>query len=173
MKRNLLVAFGIVLILFAFASCTNDGSNPGSGNAQSVVEKLDSAGLIGDAVNKPADEVVVDYTLVSQEQGAILRLIVEFKYYPTETGTITSGILFYDIPGMVSDSSFSASGSTCTVYTDKDLVIKPTDGDSVSFKIEDKNAAVADVSASMSDGEVISAQATVTASADVVVTVVE
>ena len=90
MKRNLLVAFGIVLILFAFASCTNDGSNPGSGNAQSVVEKLDSAGLIGDAVNKPADEVVVDYTLVSQEQGAILRLIVEFKYYPTETGTITN-----------------------------------------------------------------------------------
>ena len=45
MKRNLLVAFGIVLILFAFASCTNDGSNPGSGNAQSVVEKLDSAGI--------------------------------------------------------------------------------------------------------------------------------
>ena len=172
MKRNLLVAFGIVLILFTFASCTNDGSNPGSGNAQAVVEKLDSAGLIGDAVNKPADEVVVDYTLVSQEQGAILRLIVEFKYYPTETGTITSGILFYDIPGTVSDTSFSAKGE-CIVSTEQKLIIETADGDSVSFKIEDKNAAVADVSASMSDGEVISAQATVTASADVVVTVVE
>ena len=65
MKKTILVALSIVLMLFAFASCSNDSSKPGfTGDASEVAEALDPAKLISDVLKSDAENVDVEYKLI-------------------------------------------------------------------------------------------------------------
>ena len=65
MKKTLLTALSIVLMLFAFASCDNNSGNPGfGGDTQQVANQLKPADLVKDVLKSGAKGVDVVYELI-------------------------------------------------------------------------------------------------------------
>ena len=182
MKINRLDTFCIILGCFVFTACNNDNGRPVfEGDSQQVANQLKPADLIKDVLKPGVKGVDVDYELIpdaSATSGAkaladgkyTIRATVTFIEYATDAGTITGGVLIYDIPGQVSRNSFKAIGS-CTITTKAELIVETTSGEA-SVSIADNKASVGSVSVVLSNNnEVESVSVTVSASAEVTVTV--
>ncbi len=121
MKRTLSVVLCIALMLFSFASCSNDSSGPVfTGNAQNVAATLDPVALVEKVLSGKDDPTLdISYEFIAQEKGAkaldaglyILRAEVRFNSYETEAGIIKRGSLVYEMPGRVENGTFTVSGS--------------------------------------------------------------
>ena len=179
MKRILVITLSIVLMFFAFTACNNDNGKPAfEGDSQQVANQLKPADLIKDVLKPGVKGVDVDYELIpeaSASSGAkaladgkyTLRATVIFTEYATGAGTITGGVLIYDIPGQVSGNSFKAIGS-CTITTKAELIVETTSGEA-SVSITDNKASVGSLSVTISDNdEVESVSVTVSASSEVI-----
>ena len=164
MKKTLYVAMSIFLVLFVFASCTNDSGNPGfSGNAEAVANVLKPADLVNDVLKPNTKGVDVEYRIINEATrstaGATLKATVEFSGYavPDSSYVITSGKLIYKFSGNVSDGIFTA-GTAGEVTTERSLSIK-TDAGNVDVAINDKSAAIntftADVSKAGSEDGIL------------------
>lgn len=170
MKRTLLAALGIVLMLFSFASCSNDSGEPAfSGDPQNVADQLKPAVLVDEVLSgDTADGVEISYELVSNagakaiDGSYTLRITVRFISYSTDAGKITDGVLVYELKGVVSDGIFRADGS-CTVRTDEELVVETADGN-VAVTITDENAKITASATIGTDDKVMNVTAEVTVS---------
>ena len=170
MKRTLLAALGIVLMLFSFASCSNDSGEPAfSGDPQNVADQLKPAVLVDEVLSgNTADGVEISYELVSNagakaiDGSYTLRITVRFISYSTDAGKITDGVLVYELKGVVSGGIFRADGS-CTVRTAEKLVVETADGN-VAVTITDENAKITASATIGADDKVTNVTATVTVS---------
>ena len=142
MKKTILVALSIVLMLFAFASCSNDSGKPGfTGDARDVAEALDPAKLVGDVLKPGAENVDVEYKLIqggasssaakAVAGSATLQATVTFDGYkvPNTSYVITDGTLVYTFEGTVSAEGKFTASSTAFVKTGSNVgdgKIKPT-----------------------------------------------
>ena len=182
MKRILVITLSIILMFFAFTACNNDNGKPVfEGDSQQVANQLKPADLIKDVLKPGAKGVDVDYELIPDASAAsgakalgdgkyTLRATVTFTEYATGAGTVTGGVLVYDIPGQVSGNSFKAIGS-CTITTKVELIVETTSGEA-SVSIADNKASVGSVSVVLSNNnEVESVSVTVSASTEVTATV--
>ena len=169
MKKTILVALSIVLMLFAFASCSNDSGKPGfTGDASEVAEALDPAKLVGDVLKPGAENVDVEYKLIQQggasssaakatAESATLQATVTFDGYkvPNTSYVITDGTLVYTFEGTVSAEGKFTANSTATVKTGSKLIVDTDKGNaevSISEVKASVNAFTADVSKAGSDG---------------------
>lgn len=137
MKKTILVALSIVLMLFAFASCSNDSGKPGfTGDARDVAEALDPAKLVGDVLKPGAENVDVEYKLIQQggasssaakatAESATLQATVTFDGYkvPNTSYVITDGTLVYVFEGSVSAEGKFTANSTASVKTGSKLIV--------------------------------------------------
>lgn len=182
MKRILVITLSIILMFFAFTACNNDNGKPVfEGDSQQVANQLKPADLIKDVLKPGAKGVDVDYELIPDASAAsgakalgdgkyTLRATVTFTEYATGAGTVTGGVLVYDILGQVSGNSFKAIGS-CTITTKVELIVETTSGEA-SVSIADNKASVGSVSVVLSNNnEVESVSVTVSASTEVTATV--
>ena len=179
MKKTLLIALSIVLMLFAFASCDNNSGNPGfEGDTQQVANQLKPADLVKDVLKSGAKGVTVEYELIpaatSSAKAAVqytLKATVTFTDYETAAGKIISGVLVYMIPGTVDNGRFTATGS-CTITTEAELVVETGEGN-VPVEINDSKATVSVTATVGADNKVdqSSVTATVTVSAEIETTV--
>ena len=168
MKKTILVALSIVLMLFAFASCSNDSSKPGfTGDASEVAEALDPAKLVGDVLKSDAENVDVEYKLIqggassaaakAVTGSATLQATVTFDGYkvPNTSYVITDGTLVYAFEGTVSAEGKFTASSAATVKTGSKLIVDTDKGNAEVAISEVKasvNAFTADVSKAGSDG---------------------
>ena len=168
MKKTILVALSIVLMLFAFASCSNDSSKPGfTGDASEVAEALDPAKLISDVLKSDAENVDVEYKLIqggasssaakATAGSATLQATVTFDGYkvPNTSYVITDGTLVYTFEGTVSAEGKFTANSTASVKTGSKLIVDTDKGNaevSISEVKASVNAFTADVSKAGSDG---------------------
>ena len=139
MKKTLVITLSVILVFFAFTACNNDNGKPAfEGDSQQVANQLKPADLIKDVLKPGTKGVDVDYELIPDASAAsgakaladgkyTLRASVTFTEYATGAGTITGGVLVYDIPGQVSGNSFKAIGS-CTITTKVELIVETTSG---------------------------------------------
>ena len=151
MKRTMITALSIILMLFSFAACSNDSGNPGfAGDVDDVATALDPASLVSDVLKPNASGVDVEYRLIANNAKALsdgaytLRATVTFTEYKVGSYTITDGVLVYEFVGNVSNNRFTvATGSSCTVTTDSanPLVVSTADGN-VDVTINDSAASV-------------------------------
>ncbi len=140
MKRGFIVALSILLMLFAFASCSNESKGPSvdESTAQDIAAELEPNALIKDVFTKSeADGVKISYNLASDGQsqasrvqkaanGYTLTATVEFEDYTNASSiTIESGILKYVFKGTISNSVFSAS--SYSISTEQTLKISGKD----------------------------------------------
>lgn len=166
MKKTILVALSIVLMLFAFASCSNDSGKPGfTGDASDVAEALDPAKLVGDVLKPGAENVGVEYKLIQGGASSVakaagsatLQATVTFDGYkvPNTSYVITDGTLVYTFEGTVSvDGKFTAN-NTATVKTGSKLIVDTDKGNAeiaISEVTASVNAFTTDVSKAGSDG---------------------
>ena len=166
MKKTILVALSIVLMLFAFASCSNDSGKPGfTGDAIEVAEALDPAKLVGDVLKPGAENVDVEYKLIQGGASSVakaagsatLQATVAFDGYkvPNTSYVITDGTLVYTFEGTVSAEGKFTANSTATVKTGSKLIVDTDKGNaevSISEVKASVNAFTADVSKAGSDG---------------------
>ena len=168
MKKTILVALSIVLMLFAFASCSNDSGKPGfTGDASDVAEALDPAKLISDVLKSGAENVDVEYMLIQSEASssaakavagsATLQATVTFDGYkvPNTSYVITDGTLVYTFEGTVSAEGKFTASSAATVKTGSKLIVDTDKGNAEVAISEVKasvNAFTADVNKAGSDG---------------------
>ena len=181
MKKTLLTALSIVLMLFAFASCDNNSGNPGfGGDTQQVANQLKPADLVKDVLKSGAKGVDVVYELIpaSSTTSSVkvaeqytLKVTVTFTGYETAAGTITDGVIVYMIPGTVDNGRFSATGS-CTITTEEELVVETEEGN-VPVEINDSKATVTVTATVDADNNVDknNVTTTVTVSAEIETTV--
>lgn len=171
MKRTLSVVLCIALMLFSFASCSNDSSGPVfTGNAQNVAAALDPVALVEKVLSGKDDPTIdISYEFIAQEKGAkaldaglyILRAEVRFNSYETEAGIIKRGSLVYEMPGRVVNGTFTVSGS-CSISTEAELIVETADGNA-PVVITDESAKVTG-SATMDEEGKINASVSVSAS---------
>ena len=135
MKKTLIIALSIVLMLFAFSSCSNDNKGPAidEPTAQGIAEKLNPNALVNEVFSlSEKDGVTVTYTLSADGQaqssvmpkaaGYTLTALVEFDNYTNSSSvTIESGILKYVFKGSLNGSVFSAI--SYSISTEKELRI--------------------------------------------------
>ena len=167
MKKTILVALSIVLMLFAFASCSNDSGKPGfTGDASEIAEALDPAKLVGDVLKPGAENVDVEYKLIqggassvakATAESATLQATVTFDGYkiPNTSYVITDGTLVYTFEGTVSAEGKFTASSAATVKTGSKLIVDTDKGNAEVAISEVKasvNAFTADVSKAGSDG---------------------
>ena len=168
MKKTILVALSIVLMLFAFASCSNDSGKQGfTGDASEIAEALDPAKLVGDVLKADAENVDVEYKLIqggasssaakAVAGSATLQATVTFDGYkvPNTSYVITDGTLVYVFEGTVSAEGKFIANSTATVKTGSKLIVDTDKGNAEVAISEVKasvNAFTADVSKAGSDG---------------------
>ena len=168
MKKTILVALSIVLMLFAFASCSNDSGKPGfTGDASEIAEALDPAKLVGDVLKADAENVDVEYKLIqggasssaakAVAGSATLQATVTFDGYkvPNTSYVITDGTLVYVFEGTVSAEGKFTASSAATVKTGSKLIVDTDKGNAEVAISEVKasvNAFTADVSKAGSDG---------------------
>ena len=166
MKKTILVALSIVLMLFAFASCSNDSGKPGfTGDARDVAEALDPAKLVGDVLKPGAENVDVEYKLIQGGASSVakaagsatLQATVTFDGYkvPDTSYVITDGTLVYVFEGSVSAEGKFTASSAATVKTGSKLIVDTDKGNAEVAISEVKasvNAFTADVSKAGSDG---------------------
>ena len=168
MKKTILVALSIVLMLFAFASCSNDSGKPGfTGDASEIAEALDPAKLVGDVLKADAENVDVEYKLIqggasssaakAVAGSATLQATVTFDGYkvPNTSYVITDGTLVYVFEGTVSAEGKFTASSAATVKTGSKLIVDTDEGNaevSISEVKASVNAFTADVSKAGSDG---------------------
>ena len=182
MRRKFFIVLSIVLMFFAFSSCSNDNGRPGfNGDSQQVAKDLDIVTLVNDVLKAGSgDDVDIDYKLIPQtteNTKAIaagtytLQITVTFKAYETAAGTITGGVLVYEIPGSVNNNTFTASGRGSSITTTEDLVVETEDGDA-TVTIKDEKPAITNVKVTIAaDDSITSVTASVTVSSDVSATV--
>lgn len=182
MRKTMFTALCILLMLFAFASCSNDNGKPDfTGDANAVVKALDPATLVNDVLKAGSgDDVKIEYKLIPQTAenakaiaagSYTLQITVTFKSYETAAGTITGGVLVYKIPGSVTNNTFTASGSGSSITTTEDIVIETEDGDA-TVTIKDEKPAITNVKVTIAaDDSITSVTASVTVSSDVSATV--
>ena len=185
MKKTIIAMLSIVLMLFAFASCSNDSGNPPfEGDRQEVANQLKPADLVKEVLEGNADGVDVEYELIPQASAAlgsraldagnyILRATVTFKSYATDAGTIIRGVLVYDMPGRVNASGSFTAGGTCSITTETELVVETESGDEVPVTITDESAAVRVSLTIASDDTVTNVNVTVTVSDNISATVAD
>ena len=100
MKKTILGALSIVLMLFAFASCSNDSGKPGfTGDASDVAEALDPAKLVGDVLKPGTENVDVEYKLI---QGGASSVAKATAGSATLQATVTLMAIRYRIQAMSS-----------------------------------------------------------------------
>ena len=169
MKRTMIAALSIILVLFAFAACSNDSGNPGyTGNTSELATEIKPADIVNDVLDPDAEGVIVTYTLAEDSTRALtnggsytLTARVEFESFDVGNNTITGGVLIYEFKGTVTNGRFTAT-STCSVTTESPLIIETDEGDA-EMTINDEEAAVSTFSITLSDlGPVDNVTATIT-----------
>ena len=168
MRKTMFAALCIFLMLFAFASCSNDSGKPGfTGDASEIAEALDPAKLVGDVLKSDAENVDVEYKLIqggassaaakAVTGSATLQATVTFDGYkvPNTSYVITDGTLVYAFEGTVSAEGKFTASSAATVKTGSKLIVD-TDKGNAEVAISEVKASVkaftADVSKAGSDG---------------------
>lgn len=132
MKKNLLIALGIVLMLFAFTACSNDNSSRlDQTEAADIATKINPVELINDAL---AGEIK-NATVTFREPKAASTLIatVEFDNATYNGMTISSGRLSYTLTGEFTGSRFNAA--TYSVTTEVSLSVAVAGGTSSAMDI--------------------------------------
>ncbi len=168
MRKTMFAALCIFLMLFAFASCSNDSGKPGfTGDASEIAEALDPAKLVGDVLKSDAENVDVEYKLIqggasssaakATAGSATLQATVTFDGYkvPNTSYVITDGTLVYAFEGTVSAEGKFTASSAATVKTGSKLIVDTDKGNAEVAISEVKasvNAFTADVSKAGSDG---------------------
>ena len=168
MRKTMFAALCIFLMLFAFASCSNDSGKPGfTGDANEIAEALDPAKLVGDVLKPGAENVDVEYKLIqggaassaakATAGSATLQATVTFDGYkvPNTSYVITDGTLVYTFEGTVSAEGKFTASSAATVKTGSKLIVDTDKGNaevSISEVKASVNAFTADVSKAGSDG---------------------
>ena len=169
MKRTMIAALSIILVLFAFSACSNDSGNPGyTGNTSELATEIKPADIVNDVLDPDAEGVIVTYTLAEDSTRALneggrytLTARVEFEEFDVGNNTITGGVLIYEFKGTVTNGKFTAT-STCSVTTESPLIIETDEGDA-EMTINDEEAAVSTFSITVSDvGPVDNVTATIT-----------
>lgn len=157
MKRTMIAALSIILVLFAFAACSNDSGNPGyTGNTSELATEIKPADIVNDVLDPDAEGVIVTYTLAEDSTRALtnggsytLTARVEFESFDVGNNTITGGVLIYEFKGTVTNGRFTAT-STCSVTTESPLVIETAEG-AAEMTINDEEATVSTFSITVSD----------------------
>ena len=189
MKKTILVAMSIALMLVAFASCSNDNGKPGfTGNAGEVAAALDPERLINDALRPDAIGVAAEYRIIHDTAFSSvarttaqvsLQATVAFRGYevPDSAFIITGGTLVYMFDGTISSSGVFTALGTASVKTGNRLIVDTPEGNA-EVMIRKVNASVGgftvDASKADSDGnlpEDTALAVTVTAESDIKVTV--
>lgn len=140
MKKTLFSAFSIVLILLAFASCSNEADEPKfTGDIETVEKNLDLNSLVMDVLSSDAAGVTVEYRFAGDETGTggTLSAAVSFSGYKAGPYIITDGTLTYQFSGNVSENSFTAD--SCALITSEPLSVDTGSG-SVAVTVNDENA---------------------------------
>ena len=77
MKKTLYVAMSIFLVLFVFASCTNDSGSPGfSGNAEAVANVLKPADLVNDVLKPNTKGVDIEYRIINEATRSTAEMTI-------------------------------------------------------------------------------------------------
>ena len=166
MKRTLLVAVSIMLLLFAFTACTNDNGSTSvdEDTAQNIAKEMNLNELVNDVFSaKEGDGVIITYTLGSDAQaqaaavprstGYTLTATVTFDGYSYSSVTINSGVLRYIFTGSLTGSHFSAS--SYRIETERELVVQSSNAsDTVDVVINVNETTEAAFSATLTSTEV-------------------
>lgn len=166
MKRTLLVAVSIMLLLFAFTACTNDNGSTSvdEDTAQNIAKEMNLNELVNDVFSaKEGDGVDITYTLGSDAQtqaaavprstGYTLTATVTFDGYSYSSVTINSGVLRYIFTGSLTGSRFSAS--SYRIETERELVVQSSNAsDTVDVVINVNETTEAAFSATLASTEI-------------------
>ena len=165
MKRTLLVAVSIMLLLFAFTACTNDNGSTSvdEDTAQNIANEMDLNALVNNVFSEGEGKgVSITYMLesdaavqsaaVPRSAGYTLTATVTFDGYKYSTITIESGVLRYVFTGSLNGMRFSAS--SYKIETERALVVQSSKAsESVDVAINVKEAAGAAFSATLTSIE--------------------
>ncbi len=114
--RKLFIAFWILIVIFSFASCVNDGGDPADENTAEIVENLKPAQLINTALEE-ADGITVTYELLPSSSSSralsdgacTLKATSVFSDYRYSNVAVKTGTLEYTFPGNLSGNAFTAT----------------------------------------------------------------
>ena len=146
MKKTLFSAFSIVLMLLAFASCSNEADEPKfTGDIETVAKNLNLDSLVTEVLAADATGVSVEYKLAVDSTRAAegtgnstLSATASLSGYRSGSYVIVDGTLTYLFSGTVSGNTFTAE-SICTVSTTEPLSVDTGSGN-VVVTINDENA---------------------------------
>ena len=135
MKRNLLIALSIILMLFAFTACSNDNSSKlDQTEAADIAEKINPVELMNDALAGKIDGAKV--TFKQTKAAATFIATVEFTNASYNGLTISSGRLSFTLTGEYTGTSFSATSYRVTTEQELRVVDEGADTTTVAVAIE-------------------------------------
>ena len=122
MKRNLLIALSIILMLFAFTACSNDNSSGlDDAEAADIAKQINPVELLNDAL-VPGKVKGATVTFREAKAAATFIATVEFDNAEYNGVTIASGRLSYTLTGEYTGTSFKAT--TYSITTEAGLSIR-------------------------------------------------
>ena len=114
MKRNLLIALSIILMLFAFTACSNDNSSGlDDAEAADIAKQINPVELLNDAL-VPGKVKGATVTFREAKAAATFIATVEFTNASYNGLTISSGRLSFTLTGEYTGTSFSATSYRVT-----------------------------------------------------------